>query len=62
LTVDESPEDRGTGQLANVHKCFNCGHTIALEQIDMKTITSGVITCTECGKSGPVNIEIVPKP
>ena len=45
--------------LENVHQCPRCGHTIRIEQIEVKAISVGIITCLNCGYSGPINLQIV---
>jgi hypothetical protein len=43
----------------HVHQCGACGHAIRIDQIDLKIIAAGVITCPKCEFSGPVNVKII---
>ena len=43
----------------SVHKCPHCGNTLNLEKIDLKTMATGLVTCPNCDRSAPVNIQIV---
>ena len=43
----------------HVHQCGACGHAIRIDQIDLKIIAAGVITCPKCESSGPVNVKIM---
>jgi len=46
---------------ALVHQCPHCGKNTPLNQIDAFTIASRKIACTDCNRSGPVNIRVVTK-
>ncbi len=41
----------------SVHVCPNCGHVINLAELDMKAITTGIVTCPSCDWSGQIEIE-----
>jgi hypothetical protein len=43
----------------HVHQCNVCGHSIRIDQIALKIIAAGVITCPKCESSGPVNVKIM---
>jgi rubredoxin len=43
----------------HVHQCGVCGYVIRIDQIDLKVITGGVITCPKCEASGPINVKIM---
>jgi len=43
----------------SVHVCPNCGHIINLSELDMKAITTGIVTCPNCDWSGQIEIQIV---
>lgn len=45
----------------HAHQCRKCGHLIPIDDIDSRTITTGVITCPKCEASGPINVAIVQK-
>lgn len=47
----------------SVHKCPACGTEISFEQMDLQEATTGIVPCTnpECGWSGQIKIEIVPR-
>jgi|GEM_PF-3489662 len=43
----------------HVHQCGTCGHAMRIENIELKTIIAGVITCSRCEASGPINVKIM---
>ena len=43
----------------HAHQCRNCGHLVRVDDIDPKTIATGVVTCARCDTSGPINVKIV---
>ena len=43
----------------HVHQCGACGHAVRIDEIDLKIITAGVITCPKCESSGPINVQIM---
>jgi transcription elongation factor Elf1 len=43
----------------HAHQCRKCGHAIRIDDVDPKTITTGVITCAKCEMSGPINVKIL---
>ena len=43
----------------HVHQCIACGHALRIDQIDLKIIAVGVITCPKCESSAPVNVKIM---
>ena len=43
----------------SVHVCPNCGHVINLSELDMKAITTGIVTCPSCDRSGQIEIQVV---
>ena len=45
----------------HVHQCPKCGFIVRANQIDMKATSTGVITCPQCARSGPINIRILKK-
>jgi len=42
----------------SVHICPRCGQIINLEQMDLKTITTGIVECPKCDWRGPVEIQV----
>lgn len=42
----------------SVHICPKCEHVINLAEIDLKTITTGIVSCPHCDWSGPVEIRV----
>jgi predicted RNA-binding Zn-ribbon protein involved in translation (DUF1610 family) len=55
----DSPDLNRKKQWESAHRCPQCSHVINLEEIDLRAITTGIITCPKCGWSGQVSIEIV---
>jgi hypothetical protein len=43
----------------SVHVCPKCGYKLNLSDIDLKGITTGIVPCPDCGRSGPIHIQIV---
>jgi hypothetical protein len=43
----------------SVHICPKCGYKLNLSDIDLKGITTGIVSCPDCGRSGPIDIQIV---
>lgn len=43
----------------HVHQCFACGYAVRIDDIELKVITAGVITCAKCEFSGPINVQIM---
>ena len=46
-------------ELEHTHQCKKCGHIVRGSQIDLKAISTGIITCPRCESSGPINIQIL---
>lgn len=42
----------------SVHICSKCGYVINLAEIDLQTITTGIVECPRCEWIGPVEIQI----
>ena len=55
-----SPPDNPTAkaQWESVHICPRCGHALNLEDIDLRTITTGIVECPKCHWEGPVEIRV----
>jgi len=43
----------------SVHVCPNCGHVINLAQLDLRAVTTGIVTCPSCDWSGQIEIQVV---
>jgi len=51
---------RGSGHSwESVHVCPNCGQVINLSELDMRAITTGIVTCPSCDWSGQIEIQVV---
>jgi DNA-directed RNA polymerase subunit M/transcription elongation factor TFIIS len=46
-------------ELEHTHQCRKCGYVVPGNEIDLKAISTGIITCPRCGASGPINIQIL---
>jgi predicted RNA-binding Zn-ribbon protein involved in translation (DUF1610 family) len=46
------------GPWESVHICPKCGLSVNLSQIDLRTITTGIVECSRCEWVGPVEIQI----
>jgi hypothetical protein len=54
----QSPDTNGK-KWESAHRCPQCGYVLNLEEIDLRAITTGIITGPKCDWSGQVSIEIV---
>ncbi len=43
----------------SVHECLRCGHFVKLADLNLKAVTTGVVTCAKCNLTGSINIQIV---
>lgn len=43
----------------SVHVCPRCGGLVDLEKLCLIESTTGLVTCTKCDWSGPIEIRIV---
>jgi hypothetical protein len=57
--MKETPKVDRKKNWEHVHLCPKWGHTLNPDQIDLGSIMLGVITCPECERSGPSNLQIV---
>ena len=46
-------------QWEHAHQCRRCGALMRINDIDPHTISLGIITCSQCEMSGPINVVIV---
>ena len=53
---DRSETGRLTGKR---HVCPNCGHIINLAELDLRAITTGIVSCPTCDWSGQIEIQVV---
>ena len=56
----DSPHDNPNeiAQWESVHICPRYGHILNLEEIDLRTITTGIVECPKCQWEGPVKIRV----
>ena len=57
--MKHKPPTQSVRQWESVHRCRGCGHLTNLEEIDLRGISTGIISCPKCNKSDIVRIEIV---
>jgi ssDNA-binding Zn-finger/Zn-ribbon topoisomerase 1 len=57
IEVNAGMEDGNTWE--SVHVCPNCEWVINLADIDLRTITTGIVSCPRCEWAGKVEIRIV---
>jgi hypothetical protein len=43
----------------SVHVCPNCGNVVNLAELDLRAITTGMVTCSGCKWSGQIEIQVV---
>ena len=55
--VPDSPFENSAWE--SVHVCPNCGHVINLAELDLRAITTGIVTCPSCDWSGQIEIQVV---
>jgi transcription elongation factor Elf1 len=58
MNPEQLPGD-DRAQWQSVHECPRCRHFIRLADLDLKAVTTGVVTCMKCGLTGSINIQIV---
>jgi predicted RNA-binding Zn-ribbon protein involved in translation (DUF1610 family) len=58
MSAGSSKEENGHSW-ESVHVCPNCGHIINLAELDMRAITTGIVTCPSCYWSGQIEIQVV---
>jgi hypothetical protein len=55
----QKPDERK--QWTSAHVCPRCGFPIDLENLGLRSGTTGLVTCPKCDWSGPVEIRIIDK-
>jgi len=43
----------------SVHVCPKCDYVLNLAEIDLNTITTGIVSCPNCDWSGPIEIRVL---
>ena len=59
ILSSESFNSTGNKRWESVHICPKCGFVLNLCDIDLRTVTTGIVECPRCEWVGPVVIEIV---
>jgi hypothetical protein len=54
----DSGEGDGQRRWESVHVCPKCAFAINLAQIDLRTVTTGIVECPRCEWVGPIEIQI----
>ncbi|RZU43661.1 hypothetical protein BDD14_5351 [Edaphobacter modestus] len=54
-----TPDPRERRHWESVHICPKCDHVLNLAEIDLKTITTGIVSCLNCDWSGPIEIQMI---
>ena len=49
----------GNKQWDSVHRCPECGHMLNLRDIDLMGVTTGIVDCPNCERTGSIEIQIV---
>jgi ribosomal protein L37AE/L43A len=55
----QPPDAKAKKQWESVHRCPQCGYALNLDEIDLKAITTGIVSCPSCDRSGPIDIQII---
>jgi len=58
MSADSAHKEDGQSW-ESVHVCPNCGHAINLAELDLRAITTGIVTCPSCDSSGQIEIQII---
>ena len=45
-------------QWKSVHICPSCGHIVRLEEVDLRTMTTGIVECPKCHWEGRIEIQV----
>ena len=60
--MSEGSARKEDGQLwESVHVCSKCGHVINLAELDLRAITTGIVSCPSCDWSGQIEIQVIDK-
>ncbi len=57
--VPKMPNEVEEHTISMCHQCPHCRYTIPLQDMDLKAITTGIIRCPSCRRSGQIEIKIV---
>lgn len=49
----------GEASWESAHVCPNCGQIINLADLDLRAITTGIVSCPNCSWSGQIEIQVV---
>ena len=55
----EEPDCDERNHWESVHVCPNCGQIINLAELDLRAITTGIVTCPSCDWSGQIEIQVI---
>ena len=58
MTPEQAQRNERTKR-ESVHECPRCRHSVRLADLDLKAVTTGVVTCVRCDLTGSINIQIV---
>lgn len=56
--TDDDSINKSRPVLAHVHVCIHCGNARRREEVDSREVGSGILHCPQCGRDGPLNLEI----
>ena len=56
---DPDPSNVSRIRWESSHVCPRCGSATNLAEIDLRAITTGIVTCPKCDWSGPIEVRIV---
>lgn len=55
----QTPDPSEKKHWESVHICPKCEHILNLAEIDLKTITTGIVSCPNCEWTGPIEIRVM---
>jgi hypothetical protein len=57
-TAEDHPEELSE-HWESVHVCQNCDLAINLSEIDLRAVTTGIVSCSRCEWTGRLDIQII---
>jgi uncharacterized protein YbaR (Trm112 family) len=55
----QSSNENNKKHWESVHVCPKCRHVLNLAETDLKTITTGIVSCPNCDWAGPIEIQLL---
>jgi DNA-directed RNA polymerase subunit RPC12/RpoP len=55
----QTPDRSQKEHWESAHVCLRCERIINLAEIDLMTVTTGIVACPNCDWSGPIEIRVM---